>query len=110
MPKSLVGRVKNKKFAFFWFLIGGGIGNLLITLYSPEVWPMLLPPAILSILIAITAAGDKRRPKFRLGIDLLLTVFLLMALVSLFGAQVRFGIFLPSVLIIFGCILGIMDW
>jgi hypothetical protein len=113
MPKSLVGKVKNKRFAFFWLLIGGSTGNVLMALRSLEVWPwpMLLPSAILSILIAMAIADKTKRPKIWLGIDLLLTSILLMLLVPFFGAaEIKVAISLPGILIIFGCILGIIDW
>ncbi|MFI5412388.1 MAG: hypothetical protein ACHQX1_00675, partial [Candidatus Micrarchaeales archaeon] len=61
--KSIVGKVENKKFAFFWLLIGGGAGNILLVLYSLNVWPVFLPSVILSILIAVMIADKKQRPK-----------------------------------------------
>ena len=103
MPKSLVGKVKNKKFAFFWLLIGGSIGNILLILYSSNTWPIFLPSAIVSILIAIKIADKTQRPKIWLGIDLLLGFIPLISLGPVLGN-------LPDVLIIFGCILGIMSW
>jgi hypothetical protein len=113
MPKSLVGKVKNKRFAFFWLLIGGSIGNILLILLSQHnwPWPILLPPAILSILIGMAIADKTQRPKIWLGIDLLMTSILLMLIVSFFGAvEIKLAISLPGILILFGCILGIMDW
>jgi hypothetical protein len=108
MPKSLVGKVKNKKFAFFWLLIGGGMGDILFVLYSLDVWPMLLPSAILSVLIAVTAANKTLRPKIWLWVDLLLAAVPVVYYV-LFPSM-PWAIFLPNALIIFGCVLGIMDW
>lgn len=111
MPRSLVGRVKNKKFAFFWLLIGGSIGNLLLILYSLDVWLILLPSSALSILMAIMMADRAQRPKTWLAIDLLVTFILLILLVPFLGtASIKLGAFLPGTLIILGCILGIMDW
>lgn len=111
MPKSLVGKVKNKNFAFFWLLIGGSIGNILPILYSLNVWPIFLPSAILSILMAIIIADRKQRPKFWLGIDLLLALVpLVMFAPSFLMVPMELAILLPSAMIIFGCILGIMNW
>jgi len=107
MVKSIVGKVKNKKFAFFWLLIGGSIGNIFLILYSPDVWPIFLPSVILSILIAAMIADKKQRPKIWLGIDLLITLIPSILTVPLAS---EFAIFLPGALIIFGCVLGIMDW
>lgn len=107
MPKSLVGRVKNGKFAFFWMLIGGSIANILIVLRSPNAWLLFLPSAVLSILIAIAMADKTRRPKMLLVTDLLITSILLGAA---FGQTYQLAILLPDALIIFGCVLGIMDW
>ncbi|MGD0728773.1 MAG: hypothetical protein ABR981_01720 [Candidatus Micrarchaeaceae archaeon] len=111
MPKSLVGRVKNKNFAFFWLLIGGSIGNILLTFYSISAWMMLLPSAVLSILIAILMMDKTKRPKIWLGIDLILTCILLIFLVPFLGtSRIELASFLPGVLIILGCIIGIMNW
>lgn len=108
-PKSIVGVVKNKKFAYFWILIGGSIGNLIITFYSFDVWPIFLPPAILSILLMAIVADGKRRPRIWLAGDLVLTTALLLSLIP-FAGEASPGIFLPGALIIFGCILGVMNW
>lgn len=109
-PTSIVGKVKNKKFAFFWLLIGGSIGNILMAFFILYNWRVLqiafLPSAILSMLIAIEMADGAQRPKVWLGADLLLTAIILMLDLKLFAL----GTALPSILIIFGCILGIMDW
>jgi hypothetical protein len=111
MPKSLVGKVKNKNFAFFWLLIGGGIGNILLLLYSTSAWPLLVPPAVLSIIIALTMMDKLKRPKIPLAIDLFLTSILLILLIPFFGSsQIQPAIFLPGILIVLGCVLGIMNW
>jgi hypothetical protein len=111
MSKSLVGRVENQKFAFFWLLIGGGIVNILIILRSPASWPIFLPSTILSLLMTMTMVHKKKRPKVWLGIDLLLTFISLIFGVSFFGMTgIDLAVFLSGILIIFGCILGIMDW
>ena len=111
MPKSIVGRVENQKFAFFWLLIGGSIGNVILVLYSIEVWPVFLPQAILSVLMAIAMMGKKKRPKVWLGADLVFTLVLSVLLLSSYGAAgINFGIFLPNLLILSGCVLGIMNW
>lgn len=111
MPKTLVGTVENRKFAFFWLLIGGSIGNILLILYSPDVWPVFLPSVILSVLITINIADKTERSKIWLGIDLFLTCIALLLLVPVLGtAPIELTILLPDSLIIFGCILGIMNW
>lgn len=111
MPKSLVGRVKNSKFAFFWLLIGGSIGDIILAVDAPYLSPVLLPPAALSLLMALIIADKMHRPRVWMGIDLLLTLILAMVLVPLLGtAGINSAIFLPDALIIFSCILGIMKW
>jgi hypothetical protein len=111
MSKTLVGKVKNEKFAFFWLLIGGSLGNILIVLFSLDVWPVFLPCAIMSILIAMIMFDKLKRPKILLGIDLLLSAIpFILIVTSLVGAQIELAAFLPGALIIFGCVLGIMDW
>ncbi|MDE1861261.1 MAG: hypothetical protein KGH72_06125 [Candidatus Micrarchaeota archaeon] len=111
MPKSLVGTVKNKRFAFFWLLVGGSIGNLLTLPYVPNLWPILLPPTILSIVMAIAMAGTVKRPRIWLSIDLILTAFLLLFFLPPTGSvATSLAIWLPDLLIIFGCILGVMKW
>jgi hypothetical protein len=111
MPKSLVGRVKNERFAFFWLLIGGSIGNILLALYAINAWPLFVPSAALSLLVAAPMVGKLKRPKIWLNADLLVT------LISLVLPEVYYpvaganpGIFLPGILIVLGCVLGIMDW
>src|ERR1700733_10152670 len=111
MSKSLVGKVKNKNFAFFWLLIGGSLGNILITILAPAAWIIFLPPAILSILIAIIMSNKTKRPKFWLALDILLTIVLFIVVVPVNGSsQINLGVFLPGLLIILGCVLGIMNW
>ena len=111
MTKSLVGKIKNKKFAFFWLLIGGSLGNVLLIIHSPSLWRTFLPSAALSILMAIAIMDNTNRPKLWLAIDTLLAAIPLILLVPYFGApQTNPAILLPSALIILGCILGIMDW
>ena len=111
MPKSLVGRVKNRKFAYFWLLIGGSIGNILFIMYNPSSWLVFLPPAVLSILLMIAVADSMKRPRLFIGIDLLLTLALLVFLTPHFGTTLReLAALLPEALIIFGCILGVMKW
>jgi hypothetical protein len=112
MPKTLVGRVKNDKFAFFWLLMGGSLGNILFSAYSPQLAiTIFLPPAILSVLIAVAIAGKTHRPKIWLGIDLIVTFITLLLIESLSGSYaVRMAISIPNLLITLGCILGIMDW
>ena len=111
MPKTLVGKVKNEKFAYFWLLIGGGMGNILLLLYSLNSWPLFLPPAILSILITVTAVNKLKRFKIGLAIDLLLTCGLLVLFVPAFGTPLKeLTASLPGALIILGCILGICNW
>jgi hypothetical protein len=111
MPKTLVGKVKNNKFAYFWLLIGGSVGNILFILHNLNTWPIFLPPAILSLLIAV-AVGDKlKRPKLLLAMDLIITVVLLALFVPYFGTTLReITILLPGALIVLGCILGICNW
>lgn len=111
MPKTLVGKVKNERFAYFWLLIGGGLGNIILLLYSASLWPLFLPPAIASILIPLTVAGKLKRYKIPLAIDLLLTLGLLIIFVPSFGTvATELTASLPGALIIFGCILGICNW
>ncbi len=110
MARSLVGKVRNEKFAFFWLLIGGSIGNILLILHFLALWLVFLPSAILSILIAIAILGKTRRPKIWLGADLLLTIILLIILVWSLGANQISLSFLPDVLLVLGCVLGIMNW
>lgn len=108
---SIVGKVKNKNFAFFWLLIGGGLGNILMILYSLDIWLIFLPSAILSILMAMAVADKKQRPKLWLGIDMVVTFILSITLLLFLGAiQIKLAIFLPNLLIMLGCILGIMNW
>jgi hypothetical protein len=107
MAKSIVGKIENKKFAFFWLLIGGSIGNIILLLYSPELWPIFLPSVALSLLIVVMIANRKSRPKIWLGADLLAAFVPLMFSLSF---TLKLAIFLPSALIIFGCFLGIMNW
>jgi hypothetical protein len=71
--------------------------------------PILVPPAILSILIALIMADDKKRPKLWLGVDLLLTS-LLFLLLGQWPIGIQVALSLPGALILLGCILGIMDW
>jgi len=110
MSKSLVGRVKNKNFAFFWLLIGGSIGNLLLILYSLSIWEIFLPSALLSVLIAMAVADKTHRPRLWLGTDLLLSFILLIFFVHFFWAKIRLALLPPTILIILGCIIGIMNW
>ena len=107
MPRSLVGRVKNREFAYFWLLIGGSIGSIIMLFASPYDWQVFLFPSALSISMAIAIANKKKRPKIWLGMDLLLTSVLLVLLVP---PGTNLAAFLPGGLIILGCILGIMDW
>jgi hypothetical protein len=111
MAKSLVGKMKNQSFAFFWLLIGGGIANLLLLLGAHAFWLVFLPPAILSLVIAVAIVNRKQRPKIWLGLDLLLTFILLIFFVPPFLTNpIRLAISLPGILIILGCILAIMNW
>jgi hypothetical protein len=111
MPKTLVGKVKNERFAFFWLLIGGSIGDLFPAIYAPGVWQLFLPPAILSLVIAMVMFGNKRRPKILLGADLLISIALLALLVLSFGTSPReLPALIPDAMIIFGCILGVCNW
>ncbi len=105
--KSIVGKVRNDKFAFFWLLIGGSVGDIVLILYSLNLWLILLPSLILTLLIAVAMADKKQRPKRLLGIDILGTIAPAIVVVS---SVSQLAIFLPSALIIFGCVLGIMDW
>ena len=106
--KSIVGKVENKKFAFFWLLIGGSVGNITLILYSfLSALPIFLPSVILSMIIALAIADKKQRPRIWLGIDLIATLVPMI----IFAASVsQLAIFLPSALVIFGCVLGIMKW
>ena len=118
MPKSLVGKVKNSKFAFFWLLFGGGIGNLLIGIYSninqlgiASVFLVLLPSIVLSIFMVFAIANKLHRPKLWLGIDFILALLPVILIVRyLLAYPAKFGILFPDLMMIFGCILGIMDW
>ncbi len=111
MPKSLVGRVKNKKFAYFWLLIGGSVGNILFMLHNLNTWPIFLPTVVLSLLIAVAVGEKLKRPKLLLGIDLVITLVLLALFVPHFGTFLReITILLPGALIVLGCILGICNW
>lgn len=111
MPKTLVGKVQNKKFAYFWLLIGGSLGNIIFLLYSPSAWPIFLPPAVLSVVIMASVAEELKRPKMWLGMDLIMTLLLLLFFVPSFGSALReITILLPGLLIIFGCMLGICNW
>lgn len=110
MSKSLVGNVKNKKFTFLWLLIGGSMGNILLMLYAPYLWPIFLPSAVLSVSIAISKFDNVKRPKIWLAVDLILTIALIIAVLFYGRFPIEFGTLLPDALIIFGCILGIMNW
>ena len=111
MPKTLVGKMQNKKFAYFWLLIGGSLGNLSLILYSPNAWPLFLPPAVLSLLLVIAIADSKKRPKMLLGIDAFLTCALLISLLPPLGSTLKeITVLLPAAMLVFGCILGIMNW
>ncbi len=111
MPRSLVGRVKNEKFAFFWLLIGGSIANFFPIFYSFHTWPLLLPPAILSILVAISMIGKKKRPKVLLAIDLVVSLSLLVLLALTSRTSLgELTLLLPDCMIVLGCVLGLMNW
>ena len=110
MAKSLVGRVENQKFAFFWLLIGGSIGNMLLILYSPKALLLFSPSIILSLLLAAVMANRKQRFKIGLWADLLLTLPLLLVLLPFLGSAINPWMLLPDFLVGFGCVLGIMNW
>jgi hypothetical protein len=111
MAKGLVGKVKNEKFAYFWLLIGGAIGSILMLFYSVNYWPLFLPPAILSVLIAVASMNRVKRFKIGLVVDLILTFGLLMIFVPSVGTPLaELAASLPGALIVLGCILGICDW
>lgn len=110
MAKSLVGRVKNEKFAFFWLLIGGSIGNIFLIIHAHDTWPVFLPSIILSISIALAMVGKTKRFKVGLGVDLLLTLPFLLVVLPFLGIAINLWALLPDILIIFGCILGVMNW
>jgi hypothetical protein len=111
MPKTLVGKVQNKKFAYFWLLIGGSLGNIIFIMYSPSAWPIFLPTALLSVLVMAIVADSLKRPKIWLGLDIGLTIGLLSFFIPYFGSATReVTILLPAALIVFGCVLGICNW
>ena len=111
MPRTLVGKLMNRQFAFFWLLIGGGIADIILVAFSLRLWQIFLPIAILSIVLMLAVRDIKKRPKIWLGLDLLLTVVLSVLFVMSFGSSLRrLTLLLPNALIILGCVLGIMNW
>jgi hypothetical protein len=102
----LVGKVLNEKFAYFWLLIGGGLGNMMMIAFLPAYWPYFLPPAVFSILISATEAGKLKRHRVRYLICMALTCAIMVIAIPFAG----YVLALPSALIILGCILGIGNW
>ena len=108
-PDVFVGKIPNNRFAFFWMLLGGSLGNAVIILYAPWIWPLFAGSVLLSLLIVAAIAYGKTRPKLWLALDLVVTV-VPSALIILDGATLKAAIYVPSALVAFGCVLGACDW